>query len=165
MSARTKPPRVAEYLTEELADVDRRLRNWARWSKGGIPTSSSHCGSVEHKYVPNRDDEKQERQERQATEGVDALDAELVEAVVAALPRRDKVVRGRRTVVECRERVLVRSYYLRGHNWRETCRHLGRDPQMFASEHVRALTVVGNALRAASIAADSASKRRPARAA
>lgn len=129
-------PRWSEYLSAQAMEVHNRLANWARWGYERIG-SPSHCGSVEHKFVPGRDDERAEKVQRECSEGVDALDAEEVEACVVALPKQSMV------------RLFLFSYYIRRNQWRVTCRILRIHPDLFPSAHVRAISVVSGLLHAA----------------
>lgn len=145
-AAGKKPaPRWTEYLTAQMLEVDSRLANWARWAYERIG-GPRHCGSIEHRYLPARDDDRGERQERESSEGIDALDAMLVEACVVVLP------------LTSRERAFLLSYYIGRHHWRQTCRMLRIHPDVFPSAHARTIVVVAGALHSAREGASPAAR-------
>lgn len=144
MRERKQSPKWSEYLSSQMLEVDGRLSNWAHWCYERIG-GPGHCGSIEHKFLPARDDERAEVLQRVP---IDALDAIFVEACVVTLP------------MGSGERLFLKSYYIGRHHWRQTCRMLRINPDLFPSAHTRAISVVGGLLHAAREQGTSNSPRR-----
>lgn len=84
---------------QQEIELDRRLRNWAAWSRSGMGARAT-CGSAERRFVPPRDDDET-RADVIAREPINVTDAELLERALLRLQR-------------WIDRKLLTRYYLNG---------------------------------------------------